>query len=129
MSKDKLLFTREHEWLLAESGTAIIGISDYAQHEMGDVVYVELPALGRVFRQGDACGNIESVKAVSDIYSPLSGEITAVNEELNDRPELVNQDCYGNGWLFKIRIETPAELDAMMSSTAYEEYVSGLSGE
>lgn len=129
MSKDKLLFTRDHEWVLPENDLAVVGISDYAQHEMGDVVYVELPESGRVFRQGDACGNIESVKAVSDVYSPLSGEVVEVNEALADNPELVNQDCYGTGWIFKIRISNREELTGMMNGTAYEEYISGLAGE
>ncbi len=129
MSKDKLLFTRDHEWVLPENDLVVVGISDYAQHEMGDVVYVELPEPGRVVRRGDACGNIESVKAVSDVYSPLSGEVVEVNEALADNPELLNQDCYGAGWLFKLRVSAREELDGMMNSAAYEEYISGLSGE
>jgi len=122
-------FTRDHEWAKVEGDIAVIGITDYAQKELGDVVYVELPAVGESFSQGDACSNIESVKAVSDIYAPVSGEITEVNEALEDKPEIVNKDPYGEGWLFKLQMENPDELDELMDADAYDEYVKGITEE
>ncbi len=119
-------FTEEHEWLKVEDDTATVGITDYAQKELGDVVYVELPAVGDSFGKGDACSNIESVKAVSDIYAPLSGEITEVNVVLESKPEQVNLDPYGEGWIFKLKIEDPGELDDLMTAEAYDEYLKGL---
>ena len=119
-------FTEEHEWVKVEGDIAVIGITDYAQKELGDVVYVELPPVGESYSQGDACSNIESVKAVSDIYAPLSGEITEVNEALEDKPELVNKDPYGEGWIFKLQMENPDELKGLMDETGYDEYVKGI---
>lgn len=119
-------FTKEHEWIKADGDTAAVGISDYAQKELGDVVYVELPPVGDSFGRGDACSNIESVKAVSDIYAPLSGEITEVNEVLESKPEQINTDPYGEGWIFKLKIEDPGELNDLMSAAAYDEYLKGI---
>jgi glycine cleavage system H protein len=119
-------FTEEHEWLKVEDDTATVGITDYAQKELGDVVYVELPAVGDSFGKGDACSNIESVKAVSDIYAPLSGEIMEVNVVLENKPEQVNLDPYGEGWIFKLKIEDPGEVDDLMTAEAYDEYLKGL---
>jgi glycine cleavage system H protein len=119
-------FTKEHEWIKVDGDTATIGISDYAQNELGDVVYVELPPVGDTFGKGDACSNIESVKAVSDIYAPLSGEITEVNEALESKPETINQDPYGDGWIFKLHIENRDELNELMSAEAYDEYLKGI---
>jgi glycine cleavage system H protein len=119
-------FTKEHEWIKVDGDIATVGISDYAQKELGDVVYVELPAVGDSFGRGDACSNIESVKAVSDIYAPLSGEITEVNETLENKPEQINTDPYGEGWIFKLKIENPEELKDLMSAEAYDEYLKGI---
>jgi len=122
-------FTKDHEWAKVEGDIAVIGITDYAQKELGDVVYVELPPVGETFSQGDACSNIESVKAVSDIYAPVSGEIIEVNEALEDKPEIVNKDPYGDGWLFKLKMENPDELEELMNAEAYDEYLQGITGE
>jgi glycine cleavage system H protein len=116
-------FSKEHEWVKVEGDIAAIGISDHAQHELGDVVYVELPAVGDTFKKGDALGNIESVKAVSDIYTPLSGKVTAVNGELEDQPEIVNQDPYGKGWIVKLKMEDTAELDDLMNHDEYQKMI------
>ncbi len=116
-------FSKEHEWVKSEGDIAAVGISDHAQHELGDVVYVELPAVGDSFKKGDALGNIESVKAVSDIYAPLSGEVTAVNGELEDQPEIVNQDPYGKGWIVKLKMEDTAELDDLMNHDEYKKMI------
>lgn len=121
-----LKFTKEHEWVKTEGEIAIIGISEYAQKELGDVVYVELPAVGDSIEKGDACANIESVKAVSDIYSPVTGEIVEVNELLGDKPETINKDPYGDGWVFKLRMDDSGELDNLMNAAAYEEYLKGI---
>lgn len=126
MSVKDLMFTKEHEWVKVEGDTATIGISDYAQKELGDVVYVELPEVGETVEKGDACSNIESVKAVSDIYSPLSGEIVGADEALEDAPDNINKDPYGDGWIFKIRMSDTGELDELMSADEYEEYLKGI---
>ena len=122
-------FTKEHEWVNVENNVASVGISDYAQKELGDVVYVELPTVGDSFSKGDTCSNIESVKAVNDIYCPLSGEIVEVNQVLEDSPELVNQDAMGKGWIFKVKLENPPELDELMDQAAYNDYLKGISEE
>jgi glycine cleavage system H protein len=124
-----LKFSTDHEWIKIEEEVITVGISDYAQKELGDVVYVELPAPGDTVAKGDACSNIESVKAVSDIYAPATGEITEANEALEDKPELVNQDPYGGGWIFKISMEDPGELDELMDVDAYDEHVKGITEE
>jgi glycine cleavage system H protein len=121
-----LKFTKEHEWVKTEGEIATIGVSDYAQKELGDVVYVELPAVGDAVEKGDACANIESVKAVSDIYSPVTGEIVEANELLGDKPETVNKDPYGDGWVFKIKMDDPGQLADLMNAAAYEEYLKGI---
>ncbi len=113
-------FTKEHEWVKVEDGVAAMGITDYAQHELGDVVYVELPAVGDSFAKGDAIGNIESVKAVSDVYAPVSGEIVETNENLEDKPESINQDPYGDGWIVKIKLDDPSQIDELMSDEDYQ---------
>lgn len=122
-------FTKEHEWAKVEGDIAVVGITDYAQKELGDVVYVELPEVGNTYEKDEACSNIESVKAVSDIYAPVSGEITEVNEALEDQPEIVNKDPYGEGWLFKLKMENPDELEELMNAEAYNEYVKGITEE
>lgn len=117
-----LRYTESHEWVREEGdGVARIGISDHAQSQLGDLVYVELPEVGDEFDKGDTCAVVESVKAASDIYSPLSGEVVAVNEGLADTPETVNNDPYQEGWLFSIRMNDSGELDALMDAEAYGE--------
>jgi glycine cleavage system H protein len=116
-----LRYDKTHEWVLANGdGTVVVGITDHAQGLLGDLVYVELPEVGRQVSAGGECAVVESVKAASDVYSPLSGEIVAVNEALRDTPETVNQHPYGDGWLFKVRLSDPAELDHLMDAAAYQ---------
>jgi glycine cleavage system H protein len=122
-----LKFSKEHEWVKVDGNIGTVGISDYAQHELGDVVYVELPEVDSEVSEGDACANIESVKAVSDIYAPVSGKVTETNETLEDEPELINNDPYGNGWIFKMEMSDSSQLDNLMDYAAYEEYLKGLS--
>jgi glycine cleavage system H protein len=114
-------FTSEHEWTKIKDKEAIIGISDHAQHQLGDVVYIELPEKGTEISKGSAIGVIESVKAVSDIYSPLSGTICEVNKNAIDNPEIVNQDPYGEAWLFKINLSNEEEKNDLLDKNAYEE--------
>lgn len=113
-------YSKEHEWALAEpDGAVLVGVTDFAQHELGDVVYVELPAPGERVAQFAKMGEIESVKAVSELFSPVSGEVIAVNAGLKDNPELVNESPYENGWLIRVRIDDASELDALMDAPAY----------
>ncbi len=119
-------FSKDHEWVKLEDDTAIIGVSDYAQKEMGDVVYIELPETGSSFSKGDTCSNIESVKAVNDIFTPLSGEVVEVNTSLEDSPENINTDPYGSGWIFKIKISDSDELTDLLDADQYEEYLKGI---
>jgi len=122
-------YTKEHEWLCVQGDVAAIGITDYAQHELGDVVFVEVPKVGTKVEVGKTFGTVESVKAVSDIYAPASGEVTATNEVLNNTPEKINTDPHGDGWLVKIRLSNPAELNSLMDAAAYETYVASQSKE
>jgi|SRR5690554_561528 len=116
----ELRYAKSHEWIrLEDDGTAYVGISEHAQDAMGDLVYVELPEVGDVFAASDETGVVESVKAASDIYAPVSGEIVAINEALADNPELVNQDCYGDGWLYRIKVTDKFELDELLSADEY----------
>lgn len=117
-----LRYMSSHEWIRVEGdGTAYVGISDHAQNAMGDLVYVELPEVGDTINAGDEVGVVESVKAASDIYSPVTGEIIAINEALNDNPEQVNSDPYGDGWLYRIKLSDPEELEDLMSAEEYAE--------
>ena len=119
-----LMFLKSHEWARVEdNGTATIGISDHAQSLLGDLVYVELPNVGDMAQAGTAAAVVESVKAASDVYSPLSGEIFAVNESLADRPETINEDAYGDGWIFVVKISDRNELEEMLDPDAYAEIV------
>ncbi len=118
-----LLYTKDHEWVKIEGDTATVGISDYAQGELGDIVFIELPAVGDSTKQFEPCASIEAVKAVSDLYAPLSGEVTAVNSELDGDPQLVNKEPYQAGWILKINIADPAEKDKLLSSDKYKEMV------
>ncbi len=129
MGLENLKFTKEHEWVKVENGVAAIGITDYAQKELGDIVYVELPSVGDSIAKGDACSNIESVKAVSDLYSPLSGEIVEINEGLEDTPENVNQSPYDDGWIAKIKMNNEEELNEMMDFEQYKLYLAGIEKE
>ncbi len=119
-------FSKDHEWVKLEDDIATIGVSDYAQKEMGDVVYIELPEIGTTFSKGDACSNIESVKAVNDIFTPVSGEVVEINSDLDDSPENVNKDPYGSGWVFKMKISSPEEMNELLDSVQYEEYLKGI---
>ncbi|MFZ5519338.1 MAG: glycine cleavage system protein GcvH [Candidatus Zhuqueibacterota bacterium] len=119
-----LLYTEEHEWVLVEGGVATIGITDYAQGELGDIVFVELPNAGDPAKQMEPFGTIEAVKAVSDLFSPVSGEITEVNELLQDRPELINQDPYDKGWMIKVKLSDPSELNSLLKANEYENQIS-----
>ena len=118
-----LQYTKDHEWAKIENGVATIGITDFAQGELGDIVFVELPEAGKSFNAGDAFGTIEAVKTVTDLFLPISGKIVAVNEGLDNNPGKVNSDPYGDGWLVKIRLSDPDEKDGLMSSIAYEEII------
>ena len=120
---ENLKFTKNHEWVRVEDGKAYIGISDYAQHSMGDVVFVELPEVDAAFKQDDGIATIESVKAVSDVYSPLSGKVVEINESLEDDPALINSDPYGDGWIFAIELDDAGQLDSLMASADYEEFI------
>lgn len=119
-----LRYTKEHEWLRLDGDEATVGITTYAAEQLGDIVFVELPEVGRSLEQFATFGVVESVKAVSDLYAPISGEVVAVNEALADRPELVNQDPYGAGWLIRVRPRNPAEVAALLDAAAYEQLVS-----
>ncbi len=120
---EELRYTKDHEWAKAEGGSVRLGITDYAQHELGDIVFVDLRAVGTRIKKGDSIGTLESVKAVSEVYSPVSGTITEVNTELEAIPELVNQDCYGRGWMVRIDASELAELSDLMDASAYRDYI------
>lgn len=121
---ENLRYSKDHEWVKVDGDVASIGITDYAQHSLGDVVYVDMPRVGDKFGTHEAFGSVESVKAVSEIFTPVSGEVVEVNESLNDTPEKVNSDPYGDAWFVKIKMENSLEVDAMLSGEEYEEYLS-----
>ncbi|MFC2250228.1 glycine cleavage system protein GcvH [Labrys portucalensis] len=116
-------FTSDHEYVSVEGDVATIGITDYAQSQLGDVVFIELPAAGKVLKQGDEAAVVESVKAASEVYAPVSGEVLEVNEALPDQPSTVNEDPLGKGWFIKIKLSNPAELDALMDDAAYKAHI------
>ncbi len=118
--RDDMLYTESDEWIKQKNGAVRIGITDYAQDHLTDVVYVELPDVGEHFEQGDEVAVVESVKSVSEIYAPVSGEVTAVNEELEDAPELVNESPYDDGWLLEMELDDDGELDELLTPAAYE---------
>ena len=122
-------YTKEHEWISVDGGLTTIGITDYAQHELGDVVFVELPKPGTKIETGKSFGTVESVKAVSEIYAPASGEVIESNGELQNTPEKINTDPHGTGWLVKVRLTNAAELSGLMDAPAYEAYVAAKSTE
>jgi glycine cleavage system H protein len=117
-------YTKEHEWIKVNGDTGTIGITDYAQHELGDVVFVELPAVGAKVTTGQVFGTVESVKAVSEIFSPVSGEVTEANATLSTTPETVNSDPHGAAWLIKVKLANPAEVSSLMDAAAYQAFVS-----
>ena len=119
----ELRYTKEHEWIRADGDIGTIGITDYAQDQLGDIVYLDLPAVGATLAQKDKLGEIESVKAVSDLYAPVSGGVLEVNQEAVDEPEAVNDEPYGKGWLIKLRLSDASELDAMLTNEAYDELI------
>lgn len=120
---EDLKYSKEHEWVLVEGSVATVGITDYAQDQLGDIVFVELPAVADKVSKEDAFGVVESVKAVSDIYAPVSGKVVEVNDDLPENPEMLNEDPYGDGWIIKIEMNDPEELQDLMTATEYEEYV------
>ncbi len=119
-------YTREHEWIRAEGDSAAVGISEYAQQQLGDVVYVELPEVGRRLDKGDEAAVIASVKAASEVYAPAAGEVIEVNPDLETEPARINSDPLGEGWIFKIKLSDPGDLDDLMDKAAYQEYIGGL---
>jgi len=124
---DNLLFTKDHEWAKIEGDNATIGITDFAQSSLGDITFIDLPKIGLVFKQFGLCATVESVKAASDVYSPLSGEVIKVNEELAIHPELVNKSAYESGWFAVVKITDLKEKDNLMDAKKYREYAEGLS--
>lgn len=120
---ENLRYSKDHEWVAVDGDVATIGITDYAQHSLGDVVYIDMPRAGDKFATHESFGSVESVKAVSEIFTPVGGEVAEVNEGLNDTPEAVNNDPYEAGWMVKVKMDNPGEADAMMSAAEYEEYL------
>lgn len=122
-----LKFTSDHEWILVENDSAVVGITQYAQEKLGDLVFVQLPKPGTVLQAGGAAAVVESVKAASDVYAPINGEVTEVNQQVVDDPTLVNSDPAGKGWLFKLRIADPSQLEALMDEPAYRALIADAS--
>ncbi|MEI6556816.1 MAG: glycine cleavage system protein GcvH [Rhodospirillaceae bacterium] len=122
----QIKFTKDHEWIRVEGETGVVGITEYAQHALGDIVFVELPEIGREVTQGNDAAVVESVKAASEVYAPVDGEVIEVNHALAEEPAQVNADAEGAGWFFKVRISSPAQLEALMDKTAYQTYLEGL---
>lgn len=120
---ENLRYSKDHEWVSVADGVASLGITDYAQSSLGDVVYVDMPRVGDKFGAHESFGSVESVKAVSEIFTPVAGEVVEVNEGLNDSPEKVNSDPYGEAWFVKIKLDNPGEVDALLSGEEYEEYL------
>ena len=116
-------YTKDHEWIKVQGDAGLVGITDYAQKQLGDVVYLDLPQVGRPLKVGESFGTVESVKAVSELYSPLSGEIVAINESLEDDPALVNSDPYGAGWMVRLRLRDASELDDLLSAEQYGSHI------
>jgi glycine cleavage system H protein len=119
---DNLHYSKDHEWVRVEGDTAVIGITDHAQEQLGDVVYVELPKPGESFAANESFGSVESVKAVSEIFTPVSGEVAEVNETLDDEPEKVNKDPYSDGWMIKMKMASPGEVDSLLTAAEYEDF-------
>lgn len=123
MYPEELRYSKDHEWIRVDGDRGRIGITDYAQNQMGDVVYLELPEVGRTLAVGEQFGTVESVKAVSDLFSPVAGEVVEVNSELTSKPELVNEDAHGEAWMMVVRITDPASVEALMDAKAYQAFV------
>ena len=123
MYSEKFRYTKEHEWVLVEGDTGTVGITHHAQSELGDIVYVDLPKAGALVTQGKAMGSVESVKAVSDIYSPVSGEVVDVNASLTTAPEKLNEDPHGAAWLVKVKLSSPDEIQGLLSAADYQKYI------
>ncbi|MDQ3667377.1 MAG: glycine cleavage system protein GcvH [Acidobacteriota bacterium] len=119
---EDLHYSKDHEWVRVEGDVAVVGITDYAQNSLGDVVYIELPKVGEQFAANESFGSVESVKAVSEVFSPVSGIVAEVNEALNDEPEKVNGDSYGEGWMIKVRMSSPGEVDSLLTAAEYEDF-------
>jgi glycine cleavage system H protein len=120
---ETLKYTKDHEWVSLNGDTATVGITDFAQHELGDIVYIEVDTVGSSLNHGDVFGTVEAVKTVSDLFMPLSGEILELNAALDSAPELVNSDAYGKGWMIKIKVSNASEIDGLLSATDYEKMV------
>ena len=120
---ENLKYTKDHEWIRVEGNAGYIGITEYAQGELGDVIFVELPAIGKKFQHGEIFGTIEAVKTVSDLYSPIGGEIMEVNKAVQETPEIVNKDPYGKGWMVKVELSNAAEVDGLLSADQYKELI------
>jgi glycine cleavage system H protein len=120
---ENLKYTKDHEWIRIEGATGVIGITEYAQGELGDIVFVELAAVGKKIEAGQSFGTVEAVKAVSDLYSPVTGEITAVNKEILETPELVNKEPYERGWMIKVKIDNSSELNSLLDTEAYKKLI------
>jgi len=120
---DELHYTNDDEWVLSENDTVTVGVTDFAQQQLGDIVYVELPSVGDQVAEGAAFGVIESVKAVSDLIAPVAGEVIAINEDLIDEPEIINEECYGAGWIIKIKPSNEEELDWLLDADSYRKFV------
>lgn len=125
MSKQDLRFTESHEWLKVEGAEALIGLTDYAQGELGDIVFVELPTEGTHVSAGDVLTTVESVKSVSEVYAPVAGDVVEANAALEDSPDLINSDPYGDGWMVRVKLEDASSLDGLMTADAYEEHTKG----
>ena len=123
MYPEEFRYTKEHEWVKVDGGIGVVGITDHAQKELGDIVYVDLPKVGTNLEQGKSLGSVESVKAVSDIYSPVSGEVIEINESLTSAPEKLNEDPHGAAWLVKLRMSAPDEVKQLLSSSDYQTYI------
>ncbi len=126
MIAEGLLYTKENEWAKVEGQTATIGITDYAQEQLGEITFVEMPAIGKNVKQKDELAVVESSKAASDVYSPVTGKVAEVNSKLESNPELINNDCYGSGWICKVKITDERTMENLMDSKQYEEYLKGL---
>ncbi len=120
---ESLLYTKDHEWLKCEGNEALIGITDYAQSELGDIIFAEMPSVGDTFEKEAAFGTVEAVKAVSEVFIPISGEVIDVNTELSDKPELINEDPYGAGWMIRIRMKNPADMEGLMNAASYNQFI------
>ena len=121
-------YTKEHEWVKAEGGEVVVGITDFAQKQLGDIIFIELPEVGRTLGAHESIGTIESVKSVSDVFAPVAGEVVATNGELGQEADLVNKDPHGKGWIVRLRLADAAAVDALMSVADYEKYLEGLEG-